>query len=695
MLDFKMAQTSGTIANAKRSNAAVYCSLRGAKNTIRLLHASRDRNGKVTWYLEHYELGSLPRCRYSALSYIWGDGALSKTIILNNRIFRVLESVFAVLEEICHNTKFSSGDSWWWIDSVCISQNDNRERAAQVKLMGRIYQDSYRTIGWLGKCSGNTGRVEDYAFTKRGDEAIKSLHILNDYHYDITIRPNPRRAIEIVGKLVNWKAVEELLLRPWWTRVWTLQEYLLPPTFDFWCARSHISRESLNRAISVVPKIRLEPGYGHIINSQSWFPVWNRRRLFNWYQEKDNKLPLVALVAHGSDNKATDPKDRIYSVLGLAKRKLDKGLVLPNYNQSYSASDAYTDLVKAFVEKHNSLDIICYVHIFNQKGPSSRRVPELPSWVPDWTAEVQPLTMQVMASQGSNACIGNFRPVHEHKGSKPYAASGTRRPKYKFSEDNKTLKCRGIIVDTIGNMNGTTRQRRHTALSQKKASAILDDLSKTLVIGRKGEYLNTPCLPNNFYHEFRAFCFAAIKRPEDVPDSFFHWFRLNRGLVIQGHTLQEICEQSLKRPELFRKKDKTSHSRGRYYVYCTDGGPMRAALLEKPQDANTHRPAKLSTQNPFFLRFRDTTQSMAKMLVTTKNDYFGMAPKQAQKGDKICVLLGCNIPLVLRKKVTPGEGDRKMKYEVIGEFYMDGFMDGEAVEMADKGELQYEDFRLV
>ena len=83
------------------------------------------------------------------------------------------------------------------------------------------------------------------------------------------------------------------------------------------------------------------------------------------------------------------------------------------------------------------------------------------------------------------------------------------------------------------------------------------------------------------------------------------------------------------------------------------------------------------------------------MLVTIKDDRFGMVPNRVQKGDKICVLLVCNIPLVLRKKAILGEGDRKMKYKVIGEFYMDGFVDGEAIEMAEAGDLQYENFRLV
>jgi hypothetical protein len=97
----------------------------------------------------------------------------------------------------------------------------------------------------------------------------------------------------------------------------------------------------------------------------------------------------------------------------LAKGHYDEGHVQPNYNKEYSAGDAYFDFVKAFVAKHKSLDIICFVHIFNQNAITRSFVPELPFWVPDWTAQVTSFVVPVMASQSNNPIIGNFRPVDE------------------------------------------------------------------------------------------------------------------------------------------------------------------------------------------------------------------------------------------------------------------------------------------
>ena len=49
----------------------------------------------------------------------------------------------------------------------------------------------------------------------------------------------------------------------------------------------------------------------------------------------------------------------------------------------------------------------------------------------------------------------------------------------------------------------------------------------------------------------------------------------------------------------------------------------------------------------------------------------GLAPNFVEPGDHICVLIGCNVPLVLR---PTGSNDHK----VVGECYVHGMMDGAA-----------------
>lgn len=59
-----------------------------------------------------------------------------------------------------------------------------------------------------------------------------------------------------------------------------------------------------------------------------------------------------------------------------------------------------------------------------------------------------------------------------------------------------------------------------------------------------------------------------------------------------------------------------------------------------------------------------------KRLVVTKGSYIGKVPGNARQGDSICLLLGLNVPVVLRKGEEGG-------YTVIGESYIHGVMQRE------------------
>lgn len=65
-----------------------------------------------------------------------------------------------------------------------------------------------------------------------------------------------------------------------------------------------------------------------------------------------------------------------------------------------------------------------------------------------------------------------------------------------------------------------------------------------------------------------------------------------------------------------------------------------------------------------------------------------MAPPGAQKGDVICILFGCSVPVVLRKL------ERSDEFVLIGECFLDGCMNGEAIQGLDL-DKQAREFRIV
>lgn len=62
----------------------------------------------------------------------------------------------------------------------------------------------------------------------------------------------------------------------------------------------------------------------------------------------------------------------------------------------------------------------------------------------------------------------------------------------------------------------------------------------------------------------------------------------------------------------------------------------------------------------------------ARIMITTANGLLGIGPKGTRVGDKICVILGCNNPLVLRRQ-------KYNRYQIVGECSVDGIMAGEAL----------------
>ena len=79
-----------------------------------------------------------------------------------------------------------------------------------------------------------------------------------------------------------------------------------------------------------------------------------------------------------------------------------------------------------------------------------------------------------------------------------------------------------------------------------------------------------------------------------------------------------------------------------------------------------------------------------RRLVVASDNRMGLVPSNAEIGDLVCVLLGCNVPVILRRM-----DDSKEEYLFIGEAYFQGIMDGEALEQVDAGKLSLREFVLV
>lgn len=79
-----------------------------------------------------------------------------------------------------------------------------------------------------------------------------------------------------------------------------------------------------------------------------------------------------------------------------------------------------------------------------------------------------------------------------------------------------------------------------------------------------------------------------------------------------------------------------------------------------------------STRTPTALEYHIPRHCHGRSIFWTDHGHLGLCPAGSRPRDVIAVLLGCNMPLALRAN---GSGE----YEVVGQCYVSGFMDGEAI----------------
>ncbi|EWY83844.1 hypothetical protein FOYG_13633 [Fusarium oxysporum NRRL 32931] len=107
-----------------------------------------------------------------------------------------------------------------WADALCINQADLDERAAQVKLMGRLYKSASIVLAWVGQYD----RLSELAIQAMGkilDFDATRLHTQDSSYLEqeeVTMSSVPGMTV------VHWFALFSLFQRLWFRRAWVVQE---------------------------------------------------------------------------------------------------------------------------------------------------------------------------------------------------------------------------------------------------------------------------------------------------------------------------------------------------------------------------------------------------------------------------------------------------------------------------------------
>lgn len=671
-----------TQTGLKRVNTAYADSIDG--RSIRLLRFSQPENGVFVGKVQTFLLASAPH--FYTASYVWGDTRDSGVKIhLNTGPLPVLPNLVPFLRMVTVHDDFDP-NSWWWIDSLCINLTDGTEREKQVRIMADIYRRAKRTIIWLGKenepgsdCTG----------------AINFLHTLASLQVafngdDLAMR----KSLEDPHFVSSCTAVSNLLSRSWWTRVWTLQEFVLPKEAKLYCGMRSISRGKFKSAIySIFLCSTINNEFEHELVPRDVFTgAFNRRRIHQLHTMADSKgIGLIAILAYLGNHAATDSRDRIFSVLGLVTSQ-DRQLVGPPAYSS-SVQTQFAKLVRSYWEMYKDLDIICFAHLFSRyTGPTDPGDNDAaPCWAPDWRATIDYASpVPLMASQSANDHIGNFRPIRSLKWKAKYDAPGStyrKKADVDFSKDMQDLWCHGVVLDTIHGLGGLDNREVRCqsficaeeghAVSQSETGQVrgpkatklpmnwIESIARSLILDRQDKYLCYQA-PQDYVTEFLYLCHACIAN-DPVDWSFASWYEQNRHLKFGDQTLDQIVQsvpmQSPVSPPALRRP--------------------ASYPLRKTEDKYTDR------ENTFLTRFHDTVRKKARRLVVSNEGLVGAVPCRSREGDVLAVLFACSIPLALRRK------EDGKTWQLIGEAYVHGFMNGEGADLLKRGKKKTSRFHLV
>lgn len=249
---------------------------------------------------------------YDALSYTWGTSDVSSNIRLNGHLFSVTPNLLAALEQLLiDQCKEGTGKrQLYWIDAICINQGDDLERSRHVMRMREIYSNAQKVHMWIGKSSPLSSTAFDtlkrFAATDGTQDGSATL----------------RAILETVKERRD--AIRDLLERPYFVRVWIIQEVVVATKASVMCGSFSISYENLFIAVQRMTASQFYP-FSTATTNVSYLGEWRGTFLAVDAPDREENLGL-RLFMDSRDRSATDLGDKIYSLRGIANDVLAAGI---------------------------------------------------------------------------------------------------------------------------------------------------------------------------------------------------------------------------------------------------------------------------------------------------------------------------------------------------------------------------------
>ncbi|WYZ37049.1 hypothetical protein EsH8_II_000555 [Colletotrichum jinshuiense] len=290
-------------------------------HSFRLLMLHQAEAGEITCDIFHANLEPGSVIPYEALSYAWGGIDLSESITVNGKTLQVTKNLYSALEYLRH-----SENRILWIDAICIDQNNLRERGHQVGQMGDIYRQAEQVVVWLGPSTYETKILMEslnklqrewsrQAKNEQEDMAwmeVRWLSIQQSKDYDYAALLDIQR-----------RGLASLLNQAWFTRVWIVQEVANARAAVICCGKWSL-RARIFVAAPELLGVEPNPQCQAVLDLM---PTPSRKG-------DALKKDLHTLLTDFRGSRATDPRDMVYALLGIASDVQQSGALVPDYTKS-------------------------------------------------------------------------------------------------------------------------------------------------------------------------------------------------------------------------------------------------------------------------------------------------------------------------------------------------------------------------
>ena len=320
---------------------------------------------------------------YRAISYHWGKLPQTSKVWVEEdgvRYILVRRPALSILR-LLHQRRY---EGFFWIDTLCINQKNADEKAQQIRLMKDIFGGAQEVLAWPGEASADSARALAFVEELR--------HVIEESQN--TKKPIPWMALGRTGhwdhrevSLSPWSALRVFLRRPWFTRLWIVEEIVLAKKVTLLCGDAAVDWKHLARVVILLQ----EQGHLDLITEQAdrKFKVprgYDATRVICALKDsRDSNLPLKLLdnVAYCKDFEITDFRDRIFALLGISSDVEDEDLQ-PDYKSPNSF--VYTRVARCLLLRDQTTKIL------HHAGSGWRKAYlGLPSWVPDLMTRTRPV----------------------------------------------------------------------------------------------------------------------------------------------------------------------------------------------------------------------------------------------------------------------------------------------------------------